>query len=137
MPKSPGEPPRIIVASTRFVPLLQGCLLGEIREAAEDLALCEFDLDDYPPALARFDRIRALLDSTDWGEHGDIDLREHSDALQDALAERLRTERAMQAAAERDKGERERSRASENARQIEAFMREAGLTIPAAGDDDA
>jgi hypothetical protein len=43
----------------------------------------------------------------------------------------------MQAAAERDKDERERSRASENARQIEAFMREAGLTIPAAGDDDA
>jgi hypothetical protein len=137
MPNSPGEPPRIIVAPTRFVPLLQDCLLGAIREAAEDLALCEFDLDAYPPALARFDRIRALLDSTEWGEHGDIDLHEHSDALRDALTERLRTERAMQATAERDQGEQERRRASENARQIEAFMREAGLTIPAGGGDDA
>jgi hypothetical protein len=137
MPESPGEPPRIIVASTRFVPLLQGCLLGEIREAAEDLALCEFDLDAYPPALARFDRIRALLDSTAWGEHGDIDLSEHSEALQDALSDRLGTERAMRTSAERDKDEEGRARASDNARQIEAFMRKASLTIPVAGDNDA
>jgi hypothetical protein len=112
------------------------CLLGVMRAAAEEVEQCEYDLDAYPPALARFDRIRALLDSTNWGEHTGIDVREHHDALCDALSDRLATERAMRASAEEDADEKGRQRASEYASQIEAFMREAGLTIPQASGQD-
>jgi hypothetical protein len=141
MPHSPGDLPQVIVAPTQFVPVLLECLLGVMRDAAEGVEHCQYDLDAYPQALARFDRIRALLDATGWGEHRDIDLSEHSEALQDALSDRLATERGFLADAdamrENTGAAAQRERASEYASQIEAFMREAGLTIPEAGEQDA
>jgi|GEM_PF-1330617 len=124
------KPSRIIVASIDFLPLLLESLLEWLRSSAEAVENCGFDVDAYPQALARLDRIRALLDATGWGEHGDIDLSEHSEALRDALADRLATERDMQASAKEDTDAKGGQRASEYAGQIEAFMREAGLDVP-------
>ncbi|MGA2455579.1 MAG: hypothetical protein ABSG93_18895 [Solirubrobacteraceae bacterium] len=130
MPTSPTDPPRIIVAPTELLPLLQECLLECVHSAAEGVEQCGFDVEAYPDALARLDLIRALLDATGWGEHGDIDLSVHREALQDALSERLATERDMQASAEQDASEGGRQRASEYIGQLVTFMQEAGLVIP-------
>jgi hypothetical protein len=126
-----------IVASAEFVTLLAESLMGVLHSAAEAIEVAGFDPDAFTEPLARFDRIRAALDATGWGDHGDVDLDTHGEALQDALADRLDTERHMRATAERDKDEQERQRARANVLQIETFMREAGLGIPEAGEPDA
>ncbi len=135
---SPTDPPRIIVAPTDFLPLLQECVLGVMHDAAEEVEHARFDVEAYQQPLARLDRIRALLDVTNWGEHGDIDLSEHREALQDALSDRLATERDMQVrAGEAPKDDEGRQRAYRYGLEIEAFMAEAGLEIPRAGEQDA
>jgi hypothetical protein len=112
-----------------FGELLLEALLEGLRSAAEDVERCGLDAEAYPEPLEQFDRIRAALDAINWGAGGDIDIENHRLALQQALSDRLRTERHMRASAEADADERGRQRAHGYARQIEAFMTEAGLGI--------
>lgn len=128
-------PRRIIVVSDEFLPLLSESLLEAMRDTAEAVEQAGFDVDSYREPLARLDRLRALLDAMEWGEHADIDLHVHREALQDALSERLATERSMMAEGAksvregRESGEQQREQAQGYVRQIEAFARDAGLDI--------
>jgi hypothetical protein len=138
-----GVPRRIIVVSDEFLPLLSESLLEAMRDTAEAVEQAGFDVDSYREPLARLDRLRALLDAMEWGEHADIDLHVHREALQDALSERLATERSMMAEGAksaregRESGEQQREQAQGYVRQIEAFARDAGLDVSEGGERDA
>ncbi|MGP0101916.1 MAG: hypothetical protein ACLPUT_09920 [Solirubrobacteraceae bacterium] len=115
-------------------------LLEALREAAQAFDDCRGpDPAFYCERAVRFERIRAALDALGWGEHdtAEIDVDDHRQVLQLALAERLATERESIADADRDataRGAREqRERACSYALAIERFMRDAGLHVPGAG----
>jgi hypothetical protein len=120
-------------------PIVFGALIEAFRGAVESVERYVLNPDSRREALARFDAIRAALDSIGWGEHADLDLDAHRDVFQSALAERLSAERAMLAdALETEAGHKDAGVASQRAygytMQLEAFMHEAGFTIPQEGE---
>lgn len=134
---------RRVTVPEEFTGLLVESLLSELRVAAQHVEDAGLDPASYPRPLADFDAIRALLDTLGWGEREtpEVDLDDHEDVLQRALADRLATERDCIADADRDaaaQGAREqRDRAHGYALRIERFMHDAGLEIPEAGERDA
>jgi hypothetical protein len=127
---------RIVVASSEFLPLLRECLLWKLTLTAQDMDLCASNAESWREPLERFDRIRAVLDATGWCEHGDIDISEHRQALQEVLAAGLETERDLMAEGG-DAAKNQRHDAYRQALEIERFMHAAGLEIPQAGERDA
>jgi len=128
---------RIIVAPSEFLPLLRDCMLWKLTLTAQDMDLCASNAEAWREPLERFDRIRAVLDTTGWGERGEIDLDEHREALQEALALGLETERDLMAEGG-EAAKDQRHDAYRQALEIETFMHAAGLEIPPPeGEHDA
>lgn len=115
---------------------LRESLYLQLGTVAEDLASAnrtprrEID-PDWPEGVARFDRIRALLDEIDWTESSpehdrEIDLDTHRQIITTALSWQLEIEHDLMADQQPSAaGQRERART--NARVIEAFMAATGL----------
>jgi hypothetical protein len=127
---------RIVVASSEFLPLLRDCLLWKLTLTVQDMDLCASNAEAWCEPLERFDRIRAVLDTTGWCERGEIDLDEHREALQEALALGLETERSLMAEGG-EAAKDQRHDAYRQALEIETFMHAAGLEIPPEGGPDA
>jgi hypothetical protein len=131
-----------VAVTHAFLPLLTECLLGVFHNAAEEVEQCWLDAESYPGPLRRFDAIRAALDALDWGRSGTVDIAAHHWAIETALRDRLDTERHLQESAEAQamtapSAERQRERAYRYRLDIETFMADVGLPIPAAGGRDA
>jgi hypothetical protein len=133
-----NEGERYVTVPEDFADVLFEALIGELRQAAQDV-----EGGPDPDALEQFDSIRELLDAIGWGDRRRIDLDLYGYALQQVLAERLSLERFMEACAVEsiekghDGAEQARDRAYAYTLQIEAFMDSAGLTIPEAVEQDA
>lgn len=136
------EPEQRITVPEDFLGLLTEALLSDMQDAAQGVeragARGQFDRVSYLDALERFDSIRALLVALGWGTVAEIDMDPHRDVLQRALAGRLETEHCFMDDAKEcstaEGAERQYKRAHAYALQLEAFMRDAALEIPDAGD---
>jgi len=113
-----------------FRPLLVECLLGTLRHAAEGVEQAGLHPEAYPKPLSEFDAIRGALDALGWGAAPEIDVDAHRWALEQALADRLGTERSMQATSEADADEAGRSAAYRYVLEIETWAESAGVVIP-------
>lgn len=121
------EAPRWLEIRVEVVLLLRGILYAEVARASEELAEeCTLTArTDVAEKLARFDRVRALLDAIGWGEGEqqlalEIDSGVHGQTLRDVLEADL--ELQLHLAATDDVSQREDATAT--AALIESFLAE-------------
>jgi len=106
--------------------------LGNVTEEIDAIVVTSRRArDDWSPAVARFDRTRALLDALGWNERDperdvEVDLDRHRQVIVEALSEALEGEHYLMG----EKGKRasrQRRNARARAATIEAFMDDADL----------
>lgn len=132
-----------MTVSPELLSVLVEALVACLEEAALAFEALQLDVGVYREKRARFDMFCDALDAVCWGASAEIDADAHRDALQAALAERLRAERHAIADGREsiEEGHRGGEAQVRGARRqtlvIEAFMHDAGLTTPPGGGADA
>jgi hypothetical protein len=131
---------RPVTVAPDLLPVVVEALVSRLEAAGMAFERLAYEAGGYPEALARFDAFRNALDALGWGAQSSIDIDRHGGALQVALAARLRAERYAVADGHEsiEKGQRggeaQVRHAGRQTQIVEAFMRDAGWSIPADGE---